>query len=147
DNGVGVLDPRLAKDVHVHPVAEHETPTPVLAEASERLLLLVDGGYLPALRCQIQRHFRPHSAAADHNCLHPLTIAHAVAYPGSSPPASSTPGGRATTSTSQGAFFSTSSTVGEKKRDWRRHFGAEPTTIRSTPSSLAWVTIASPIER
>src|SRR6185437_6232284 len=147
DDCIGVFDTRLAQDVDVHAVAEHEAAAPVLTEARKRLLFFVDPGDFPAFLGKLERHVRPHSAAADHECLHALTIAHVVAYAGSSSSSSRTPCGKATTSTSQGAFFKTYSTVGEKKRDCRRHFGAEPTTIKSTPSSFAWLTIASPIER
>src|SRR5438034_368447 len=146
DDGVGVLDARLAQDVDAHPVAEHEAAAPFLAEARERLFFLVDRGHLPPLLGELKRHIRPDTATADHQCLHGLTIAHVVAYAGSSSSASRTPCGKATTSTSQGAFFSTYSTVGEKKRDWRRHLGAEPRSTCSSAETTRWVS-RSPRER
>src|SRR5207244_9461719 len=125
---VGLFDPGLAKDVDVHSMAEDESPAPVLAEARERLFLLVDGGHVPALLGKLEGHVRPHSAAADHERLHRVTLAQAGAPATSSASSSRTPCGKATTSTSHRAFLSTCSTVGEEKRDGRPHGGAEPTT-------------------
>src|SRR5512133_2703174 len=81
DDGVRVLDTGLAQDVDVHPVAEHEAAAPVLAEPRQGLFLLVDGGYLPALVGELNRHLRPHPAAADHQRSHELRIPLQVRIP------------------------------------------------------------------
>ena len=52
DDGVGVLDPGAAQDGRVHAVADDEAAVPALAEAAERLLLLVDRDDVPALAAQ-----------------------------------------------------------------------------------------------
>ena len=57
-----------------HEVPEHEAAAPVFAEPRQRLFLLVDGGYFPALVGEPNRHVRPHSAAADHQSSHRLRI-------------------------------------------------------------------------
>src|SRR5439155_1714644 len=75
DDGVRVVDPRLAEDVGVHPVADDEAAGPVLAEARERPLLLVDGRDVPALREEPLRHGRADPAAADDQNLHKLSLA------------------------------------------------------------------------
>ena len=49
DDGIGVLDARLAQQVGVHAVADDEAAAPVLAEPRERVLVLVDDGHVPAL--------------------------------------------------------------------------------------------------
>src|SRR5207253_1073640 len=142
-DGVGLLDPGLAQDLDVHAVAEDEAAAPVVAEAGESLFLLVHGRHVPALAVELEGDAGADTAATDHQRVHGFSLAHSVSEPSSS----ITPSGTATTSTPSGAFRSTYSTVGEKKRDWRRHLGAEPRTIRSAPLRSASFTIASPIER
>ena len=93
-------------------MAEHEAALPMVAEAADGLFLLVHGGHVPPLAVELKGDIRTDAAAADDECLHCLTLAHSRIVPSSS----ITPSGKATTSTSHGAFFSTYSTVGEKKR-------------------------------
>src|SRR5205807_9736623 len=113
DHRVGLLDSGLAQDLDVHPMAEHEAAVPVVAEPAERLFLLVDGRDVPALVHQLEGNAGADSAASNHQSIHALTLAQLSSLPSSS----ITPSGKATTSTSAGALRSTSSTVGEKKRD------------------------------
>src|SRR5688500_1516700 len=49
DHRVGVLDARLAQAVEVHPVAEEERAAPPVAQAGQRLFLLVDDGHVPEI--------------------------------------------------------------------------------------------------
>src|SRR5581483_875892 len=134
DDRVRVLDPRLAEQVDVHAVADDEGAWPVLAEAREGVLVLVDDGHIPALALELEGDGRADTAAADDQGVHPGC---SVAPEGSS----SAPCGKATISTSAGDLRRTWSTVGEKKRDWRRQRGDDPRTMRSTPSCRAASTI------
>src|SRR4029078_12412313 len=106
-----------AQECELHAVAEHEAAAPVLTEARQRLFFFVDPGDFPAFLGKLERHVRPPSAAADHECLHALTIAHVVAYAGSSSSSSRTPCGKATTSTSQGALVKTCATDRVNRRE------------------------------
>ena len=62
--------PAVAEHVDVHPVADDEAARPVLAEARERLFLLVDRRDVPAFAEQLPRDGRADPAAADHDRLH-----------------------------------------------------------------------------
>src|SRR5438105_9001424 len=101
DHGVGLLDPRLAEHVHVHPVADDEAAVPVAAEPAQRLLLLVDRDDVPALAVELERDRRPDSPASDDDHLHGLSVA---LFYAPAPLPSRTPCGNATMSTSHGAF-------------------------------------------
>ena len=54
DDGVGLLDPRLAEQLEVHAVPDDEVAGPVLAESPERVLVLVDHGHVPARAVQLR---------------------------------------------------------------------------------------------
>ena len=91
------------------------------------------------------RDIRPDTAAADHQCLHGLTVAHVVAYAGSSSVRLQNPlrerddrAPRRAPSSAHSRPSARRNATGAATR------GAEPSTIRSTPSSSAWLTIASP---
>src|SRR4029450_7495586 len=97
---------------------------------------LVDDGDVPAVGGQPPRDRGADAAGPDDHGLH-----------GSAAYSSNVPSGNATTSTSHGALRRTKSTVGEKKRDCRRHLGDDPMTMRSAFRRAASSTIACPIER
>ena len=74
-DGVGLLHPCLAQHLGVHAVAHDEAARPVLAEALERLLLLVDRADVPALGLQRFRARRADPTAADDDGLHRRRLA------------------------------------------------------------------------
>ena len=89
----------------------------------------------PAAR-RSQRDGAADAAASDHQHLHacqrsPVAPARLSRAPA---PRRARAAGTRRSSTSHGAWRSTKSTVGEKKRDWRRQRGEEPSTIRSALS-------------
>ena len=59
DRGVGGLDAGLHEDIHLHGVADDERALPVAAESRKRLLVLVDGGDVPAVAGELLRNRRP----------------------------------------------------------------------------------------
>ena len=134
--------PARSQRLGLHRVADDEAALPALAEPGERFLVLVDCRDVPAVGGELQRHGRSDPTAADHDCLHARSVTDTVAVIRLEDPS-----GKATTSTSQGALRRTWSTVGEKKRDWRRQRGDEPSTIRSAPRFVASSTIAWPMSR
>src|SRR5437763_9135247 len=75
DDRVGVFDAGLAQDGRVHAVADDEPAGPVLSEAVEGRLLLVDRSHVPAFGCEPLRDRRAHPAAADNDELHVLSVA------------------------------------------------------------------------
>src|SRR3990172_11679381 len=70
DDGVGVLDARAPEDAGVHAVPDEEAAAPTGAEASERVLVLVDDSYAPALARELHGNRRADAPAADHDRLH-----------------------------------------------------------------------------
>src|SRR6266508_1615890 len=56
-------------------MAHDESSGPVLAQAGQGGLLLVDGSHLPPLRSEALGDRRPHPAAADNNELHEPRVA------------------------------------------------------------------------
>src|SRR5205807_7186437 len=95
DDRVGLFDAGLAEEVDVHAVADDEGARPVLAEARERVLVLVDDGHVPSLALELEGDGRADTAAADDQGVHPGC---SVVPEGSS----SAPWGKATISTSAG---------------------------------------------
>ena len=113
-------------------------------EARERLLVLVDGGDVPAVLRELERDRGADAPTSDHDCLHARSVTDTDAVMTLS---SKTPSREGDDQHLAGALRRTWSTVGEKKRDWRRQRGDEPSTIRSASVSRASSTIAWPIER
>src|SRR5207245_148709 len=83
DDGVGVLDAGLTKEVCVHPVPDDEGPGPVLTEPGEGVLVLVDDDDVPAFRVERLRDGRADPAAADDERLHEVSV---PLYPSSRTP-------------------------------------------------------------
>src|SRR5207248_6306468 len=62
DDRVGVLDSGLAEHVDVDALADEEGAGPVLAEACERILVLVDDGDVPALALELEGRSEEHTS-------------------------------------------------------------------------------------
>src|SRR5436190_18246431 len=75
DDGVSVLDPGLPEHGRVHAVTDDEPAGPVLSEAVEGGLLLVDSRHVPPFGGKTLRDRRAHPAAADDDELHKLSVA------------------------------------------------------------------------
>ena len=87
----------VAASQRAKPLADEEGARPVLAEARQRVLVLVDDGHVPALALELKGDGRADAAAADDQGVHPGC---SVAPLGSS----REPCGKATMSTSAGDF-------------------------------------------
>src|SRR5581483_2055475 len=70
DDGVRLLDARLAQEVGVHAVPDEEDARPVLAETRERVLVLVHDRNVPVLALELEGDRRADAAAADDERLH-----------------------------------------------------------------------------
>src|SRR5436190_11917732 len=75
DGRIRLVDAGFAKNGEIHAVPDDEASGPVLAEARERLLVLVDDGNVPAAPLELARHARPDSTTSDNHCLHELNLA------------------------------------------------------------------------
>src|SRR5207237_4494657 len=75
DDRVGVLDAGRPQHARVHAMADDEPAGPVLAQAAEGGLLLVNGRHVPAFRGETFRDRRAHPATADNDELHTLSVA------------------------------------------------------------------------
>src|SRR5262245_33427395 len=74
DRGVGLLGPRVAQDVAVHPVTDDERAAPV-AEPDQRLFLLVDARHVPAFRGELHGDGGADPATPDHHAFHGVSVA------------------------------------------------------------------------
>jgi hypothetical protein len=75
DDRVGLLDPGLTQDLHVHPMPDDIAALPVLTQPVERLLAFVDGGHVPPVAVELECDGRADSPATDHHCLHGRSVA------------------------------------------------------------------------